>query len=66
MLVFTRKVHESFRIGDSIIVTITEVRHDHRVKIAVDAPRQVPIHREEVYQSIQQEKQDADDEGEGD
>jgi len=48
MLVFTRKRLEQFRIGDDIIVTVTDVRGD-RVKIGIDAPDNIEVHREEVY-----------------
>ena len=51
MFVLTRKRDESIMIGDDIRVTIVEVRGD-QVKIGIDAPRSIPVHREEVYREI--------------
>ena len=48
MLVLTRKRDESIFIGDDIRITVVDVRGD-QVKIGIDAPRHVPVHREEVY-----------------
>ena len=55
MLVLTRKLDEKIRINDDITLSIVCIRGD-RVQIGFDAPRSVEIHREEVYQAIQQEK----------
>ncbi len=52
MLVLTRKRDESIIIGDSIKVTIVDVRGD-QVKVGIDAPRSIPVHREEIYHEIQ-------------
>lgn len=51
MLVFTRKTGESLMIGDEIEVTILAVGRD-QIKIGIEAPRQIPIHRREVYETI--------------
>jgi len=56
MLVLTRKIGESIRIGDQIKITIMEVE-GRTIKIAIDAPRSVAIHREEVYHKILGENQ---------
>lgn len=58
MLVLTRKVDESIIIGDDIKITVVDVRGD-QVKIGIDAPRSVSVHREEVYQEIQEENRRA-------
>jgi carbon storage regulator len=56
--VLTRKRDESIIIGDDIKITIVDVRGD-QVKIGIDAPRQIPVHREEVYKEIQEENKRA-------
>lgn len=55
MLVLSRKAGEQIRIGDDIIVTILEFRGD-KVRIGVDAPKTVSVHRQEVYREIQRER----------
>lgn len=58
MLVLTRKRDESIIIGDDIKITIVDVRGD-QVKIGIEAPRSVPVHREEIYLEIQEENRRA-------
>ncbi len=52
MLILSRRPKESIRIGDSIVVTVLEVRGDH-VRVGIGAPRDVEVHRQEVYEAIQ-------------
>jgi carbon storage regulator len=54
MLVLTRKTGESIVIGDQIVVTVLEVRND-QVRIGIEAPRSVQVHREEVVRRVQGE-----------
>jgi len=54
MLVLSRQRDESIVIGDNVIVTIVDVRGD-RVRLGIDAPREVSVHRREVYDAIQRE-----------
>ena len=54
MLVLTRKTNESIMIGDDIEVKVLDIREGH-VKIGVTAPREVSVHRHEVYAAIQEE-----------
>lgn len=54
MLILSRKVGESLKIGDDVTITIAEVRGS-QVRIQIEAPREVAVHREEVYYRIQQE-----------
>ncbi|MDH7576918.1 MAG: carbon storage regulator CsrA [Bacillota bacterium] len=54
MLVLTRKPGQSIIIGEEIIITVLEVRGD-QVRLGVQAPRELPIHREEVYNLIRSE-----------
>ena len=58
MLVLTRKVNESIMIGDSIEVVVVSV-HGEQVKIGIKAPREVAVHRREVYEAIQKENIEA-------
>lgn len=52
MLVLSRRKDESIRIGDDIIITIVEVRGD-TIRLGIEAPREVPVHRSEIYEAIQ-------------
>jgi carbon storage regulator len=54
MLILTRKQGESVAIGDEIQVTVVEIQ-GKQVKLGVRAPREVAVHRQEIYEKIQQE-----------
>ncbi len=58
MLVLTRKLGENIRIGDSVKITVLEVRSG-QVKLGIEAPPEVKVHREEIYARIQEEKRSA-------
>lgn len=60
MLVLSRRPGESLRIGHEVVVTIIEVRGD-QVRIGIDAPREVPVNREEVYRQLEAENSAAAD-----
>ena len=51
MLVLSRKKNESIVICDDIVVTVVEIRED-KVRLGIDAPKEVPVHRREVYDAI--------------
>ncbi len=55
MLILTRRVGETLIIGDDVSVTVLGVR-GNQVRLGVDAPKDVAVHREEIYQKIQSEK----------
>ncbi|MCX8043187.1 MAG: carbon storage regulator CsrA [Desulfobacterota bacterium] len=54
MLVLTRKVGERIQIGDDITITIMDIK-GKQVRVGIEAPAQVKVHREEIYQRIRQE-----------
>ena len=62
MLILTRRNGESLKIGDEVTVTVLEIK-GNQVRIAIDAPREISVHREEVYNRIQREKNDPGIEG---
>jgi carbon storage regulator len=57
MLILTRRVGESLMIGDEVNVTVLGIR-GNQVRIGVNAPKDVAVHREEIYDRIQNEKTD--------
>ncbi len=58
MLVLTRKLGESIRIGDNIILKVVDLDSRH-VKIGIDAPKSISVNREEIYERIQNENKAA-------
>ena len=55
MLVLSRQRDESISIGDNIVITIVDIRGD-KVRLGIEAPKEVPVHRQEVYEAIQRER----------
>jgi carbon storage regulator len=59
MLILTRRVGETLVIGDDVQVTVLGVK-GNQVRLGINAPKDVSVHREEIYERIQQEKDDPD------
>ena len=58
MLVLSRQRDESIIIGDNIVITVVDIRGD-KVRLGINAPTEVPVHRQEVYEAIQRENKKA-------
>ena len=52
MLILTRKVHESIMIGTKVRIEIIDI-DEHAIRLGIDAPRIIPVHRHEIYERIQ-------------
>ncbi len=63
MLILTRRIGETLMVGDDVTVTVLGVK-GNQVRLGVNAPKDVSVHREEIYQRIQKEKE-GDDENPG-
>jgi carbon storage regulator len=53
MLVLSRRIDQKIMIGEDIVITVLKIQHD-QVRLGIEAPRNVDVHREEVYQALRQ------------
>ena len=58
MLVLSRHIDESIMIGDDVVITVVDIRGD-KVRLGIEAPQTIPVHRQEVYEAIKRENQKA-------
>lgn len=56
MLILSRRVNETVMVGDEITVTVLSI-NNNQVRLGVNAPRQIPVHREEIFEKIRLQKQ---------
>lgn len=59
MLVLAREVNQSIRIGDDITLTVVDIRSNGQVRIGIEAPKSIQIHRSEIYDAIARENRAA-------
>ena len=62
MLILTRRIGETLMVGDDVTITVLGVK-GNQVRIGVNAPKDVAVHREEIYKRIQKEKSGEDVDG---
>jgi len=55
MLILTRQIGENLRIGDDVVVTVLGVK-GNQVRLGVEAPKSIPVHREEIFERIKRER----------
>ncbi len=62
MLILTRRVGETLMVGDDVSITVLGVK-GNQVRIGINAPKEIPVHREEIYNRIKNEEGNSDPEG---
>ena len=64
MLILTRRIGETLMVGDEVTLTVLGVK-GNQVRCGINAPKRVPVHREEIYERIKREERESDDKSNG-
>ncbi len=64
MLILTRRVGETLMVGDDVSITVLGVK-GNQVRIGINAPKEIPVHREEIYNRIKNEEKNSDPDPDG-
>ena len=59
MLILSRKLNEQIIIGDDIVITVVAIRGSS-VRLGIDAPTHIPVHREEIYEALREQRRNAE------
>ncbi|GAA5445430.1 translational regulator CsrA [Microbulbifer sp. NBRC 101763] len=62
MLILTRRIGQNLRIGANVSIVVLDIKGNH-VRVGIEAPKSLPVHREEIYMRIQKEREASNGDG---